>query len=516
MGESPPGREPPFPGSRPYRPDEAAFFHGRSEETRSLAALWGTSRVTVLHGAPGTGKTSLLEAGAYPLLRETAHDVLPPGRLARHADHPSGALPESGRPAYSLLRGWLPEMPPTAVADTTVGRYLDELAYRPGPVLLAVDQAERLFGGCDQDGHRALLDDLRETVRRHPSLHVLFSVRSGHENEIAEAFAFAGTAEFELTGLPAPRAAGAVGAALESAGRRRSLSRAAVGALARALGPAPETGEHAEEGEPASDGAGVVHPPVLQHVAAGLWRAWPEAPFLGPERITRSLVSDWIAEGIWKDIAWAAALTSDDPQTIAERLASLGREPTTPPLPQDVADVLTDRHVLLPARNGLFTTASPRLAEPIDALSRRAPSLPSPSFRAGDWVAAAAHALDRCDTRLARRAALTALDLAEGMGQGLQARILLGDAAYEAGDPAEAEHFYAEAAVLAEAHRAGTLVGALLASVGRIQMARGETGEAIQSLSWASARLPGDGLVSRELHRAFARMSGGWAARHSV
>ena len=68
----------PFRGFEPYDEGAADSFHGRSEETARLARLCsGESRVIVLSGAAGAGKTSLLRAGLIPaLIRRGGRAVL--------------------------------------------------------------------------------------------------------------------------------------------------------------------------------------------------------------------------------------------------------------------------------------------------------------------------------------------------------------------------------------------------------------------------------------------------------
>ncbi len=62
--------ENPWPGLDSFRESDQRFFRGRSQEVRELQALIGRSRISVLYGASGIGKSSLLQAGLVPLLRE--------------------------------------------------------------------------------------------------------------------------------------------------------------------------------------------------------------------------------------------------------------------------------------------------------------------------------------------------------------------------------------------------------------------------------------------------------------
>ena len=78
----------PWPGLPAYQEDDAPFFRGRSEDVAALLRLVASERVTVLYGASGLGKTSLLNAGLSPALRQ--EHVLPVSvRLIHGAnDHP--------------------------------------------------------------------------------------------------------------------------------------------------------------------------------------------------------------------------------------------------------------------------------------------------------------------------------------------------------------------------------------------------------------------------------------------
>jgi hypothetical protein len=67
--------ENPWPGLVAFDEASERFFHGRAEVAAELRRLVLNSSLTVLFGASGLGKTSLLQAGLFPLLRKS--DVLP-------------------------------------------------------------------------------------------------------------------------------------------------------------------------------------------------------------------------------------------------------------------------------------------------------------------------------------------------------------------------------------------------------------------------------------------------------
>ena len=60
----------PWPGLESFEEDAHAFFFGRDHEIKLLRDHVIDSPVTVLYGCSGLGKTSLLQAGLFPELRE--------------------------------------------------------------------------------------------------------------------------------------------------------------------------------------------------------------------------------------------------------------------------------------------------------------------------------------------------------------------------------------------------------------------------------------------------------------
>ena len=62
-------REHPWPALAAFREDDQSFFGGRNEEIEALYRRIVSSRLTLLFGLSGLGKTSLLRAGLFPRLR---------------------------------------------------------------------------------------------------------------------------------------------------------------------------------------------------------------------------------------------------------------------------------------------------------------------------------------------------------------------------------------------------------------------------------------------------------------
>ena len=140
---------------------DARLFFGRDAERDTLVANLLANRLTVLYGASGVGKSSLLRAGVAQLLRGQETTVVVHGAWI---ERPVDALIES-------IKSALPPLGPTAgLADTVAA------AARGGDVVLLLDQLEEYFLYHGAGG--PLVDALHELLRR-PGLRVsvLLSVR---------------------------------------------------------------------------------------------------------------------------------------------------------------------------------------------------------------------------------------------------------------------------------------------------------------------------------------------------
>src|ERR1044072_7992707 len=61
--------ETPYVGLGPYNGEDAAFFFGGDEERAVISGAPRASRLAILYGPSGVGKTSLLQAGVVHDLR---------------------------------------------------------------------------------------------------------------------------------------------------------------------------------------------------------------------------------------------------------------------------------------------------------------------------------------------------------------------------------------------------------------------------------------------------------------
>lgn len=195
-------RRPPYPGLPAFQEQDAAIFFGRDKEIREGQALlnrlqqFGGPRLTLMLGASGSGKSSLMRAGLVPRLkRDPRWVVVEPFRPLRTPfDQLTRILSKRFSQVTEVERGT-----PTDVAHVrdrirweedqavqsadTFLELLRELCESVGSqeatVLLMIDQCEELLaGGANEEGDR-FLAFLRAVLDREDScLMVLATLRS--------------------------------------------------------------------------------------------------------------------------------------------------------------------------------------------------------------------------------------------------------------------------------------------------------------------------------------------------
>jgi WD40 repeat protein len=170
-------RDNPWPGLDPFDETDREYFHGRATESGELLRLVRREQLTVVFGRSGLGKTSLLKAGLFPLLR--GEDCLP---VYLRPDHGDGA-PSLREQVFQALQAAcdadrVHAAPPDADESLWSFFHRRDAEFwsernRPLTPVIVFDQFEELFTlGQETDGARArsaaFLAELSDLVENRP------------------------------------------------------------------------------------------------------------------------------------------------------------------------------------------------------------------------------------------------------------------------------------------------------------------------------------------------------------
>jgi WD40 repeat protein len=189
----------PYKGLRPFEDtrDDVRFFFGRDRDRELIVANLIASRLTVLYGETGVGKSSVLRAGvAHHLRAEARRDAekrgAPPHAVCvfdRWQDDPVEGI---GKAAAATVRAALgrDDVSPQG-GETLADRLGGWTELLGGDLYLVLDQTEEFFLYHESEGARnPFVEELAEVVRR-PGLRVsvLISLR---EDSVAKLDRFKG------------------------------------------------------------------------------------------------------------------------------------------------------------------------------------------------------------------------------------------------------------------------------------------------------------------------------------
>jgi WD40 repeat protein len=139
---------------------DALLFFGRESDTEVIANNLLASRFTVLYGATGVGKSSILRAGVVRRTRSLAPDAL----VVVHDSWAGDAVGDLAGAVAAALPGVSPPAPNGPLAER-LGELVDRFG---GRLYLVLDQFEEVFTYSDA---AALAEELAEVVTR-PGLRV--------------------------------------------------------------------------------------------------------------------------------------------------------------------------------------------------------------------------------------------------------------------------------------------------------------------------------------------------------
>jgi WD40 repeat protein len=157
----------PWPGLPAYDEASSAFFYGRGEEAAELLRLIRVAPLTAVYGKSGLGKTSLLQAGLFPLLR--AEHFLPVYlRMDFSEGEPLGQIMRRLEEELTAVQAEYPAPEPgESVWEFLHRRDLEIWSVDNFPLVpvLIVDQFEELFSRSgNADVIRDVFDGLADLI----------------------------------------------------------------------------------------------------------------------------------------------------------------------------------------------------------------------------------------------------------------------------------------------------------------------------------------------------------------
>jgi tetratricopeptide (TPR) repeat protein len=508
----------PYVGLRAYRTDEQRLFYGRARESLDLARLWRAKKLTVLYGASGVGKTSLLQAGVINALNPSRSDIWPVGRVRTGLPHPA-ASPRPGNPyTFALLSSWDPGAAPDELADMTISQFVKRRGQKndrygdPVPILAAIDQFEELFNSlADQRYRPPFIEQLAEALDDCQGIRLLLSIR---EDYLAAVLPYeevlAGTSRTRSRLLPFGRDAALEAIRGPLRGTGRSYEPGAAEALVADLETIRVTNERGEESTVTVDS---VEPVQVQIVCSALWDSLPGDVSVITSADVRKYadVDRFLANFCRRALTTvakdhgipAARIRSWIQQTFITELGTRGTAyqgiNETAGMPNELVWALENRHILKAEHRSStrwYELQHDRLIEPIRqadpaehlAAAQDARKEAGKSGAAGAWELAERHASQ----------ALGASETAD-LRVSAEAQYLMGEVTEQRGDVQDALDHYRRAARLFEALQSPASVGESLAASGRLSLARGCHSEAVADLQAAIARIPGDLEVQTDL-----------------
>lgn len=162
MDDAGPAPPCPYVGLQPFGESDRRYFFGREGDSRALASNLLSAPLTVLYGASGVGKSSVLLAGAVPALRAKPHTLVAVHRSWQGANPASALKDEIARAAAAAGCD-------TAGIDRSapLDAFLAEVARAAGAtVVVLLDQFEEYFLYHPESGEGSFDAQLAGAINR--------------------------------------------------------------------------------------------------------------------------------------------------------------------------------------------------------------------------------------------------------------------------------------------------------------------------------------------------------------
>ena len=324
----------PFPGLRPFSPEESDLFFGREGQCDDLAEKMGKSRFVAVVGASGSGKSSLVWAGLLPSLEEGR--LFEAGSEWRFVGMRPGACPIDNL-ASSLSEAITgASVSPDVLRESSLA--LHEFARRAyqekklGPkenLLILVDQFEELFRyKTREDGNHELEETMEDrdeksafvkllleaTRQKEVRLYVIITMRSDFLGDCAR-----------FRDLPEAINSGQYLLPRMTRDQRRKAIEGPIRMAGREITPRlvqrilNETGEDPDQ------------LPVMQHALMRTWHYWssqncPDRPIDIPDYEAIGTLQDALSNDAEEALLQASKKVPERGEEIVKRVFQLLRE----------------------------------------------------------------------------------------------------------------------------------------------------------------------------------------------
>ncbi len=188
----------PYVGPRPFEQQDIKIFFGRDREINELLSLIIAHRVVLLYAQSGTGKTSILNAGVIPHLKEEGFEVLPVTRVQGHIPTNFDINDETNPYVLNTLISWLENVKSyERLAQVSIPEFMIKRPHpkdKDGvqlPHIAVFDQFEELFTSYLEHwkGRETFFKQVGEALEQDPNFRVVFVMR---EDYIAQLDPFVG------------------------------------------------------------------------------------------------------------------------------------------------------------------------------------------------------------------------------------------------------------------------------------------------------------------------------------
>lgn len=179
----------PYRGLHPFEEKHKNLFFGRTAQIEALAEQVQNHMLTVVVGASGTGKSSLVKAGLLPYLR-TQSPTAQDDADSQAQWHILPTLRPAENPAVELRKLLLRESIFTVGKAISINTQLQNWREQHPNIrlLLVIDQLEELITLCRDEKRRNEFVALLQPLIDQPNIHLVFTLRADFEPQVAKYF----------------------------------------------------------------------------------------------------------------------------------------------------------------------------------------------------------------------------------------------------------------------------------------------------------------------------------------